>query len=229
MFGPMNEFYREGPLQYRADAGAERFCSDYHMRGIPSGTRIATHEGWQRIDMIAVGDYVLTFDNGPRAVVAITRSIQFVHEDIAPDFANPIHVPAGAIGNSEPLVLLPEQSVMVESDLAEAQTGDPFALIPAKALVGYRGIERFRALRPFEVYTLHLETDELVYAEGGALLRTQSAVAGDIAALDEIGQAGADFPYVTYRGRDAAAIVAGLMAEDDENHTGPETPIRVAA
>lgn len=229
MFGPMSEFYREGPLQYRAEAGAGRFCSDYHMRGIPSGTRIATREGWRRVDMIAVGDQVLTFDNGPRIVVAITRSIQFVHEDIAPDFANPIHVPAGAIGNSEPLVLLPEQSVMIESDLAEAWSGDPFALIPAKALVGYRGVERFRALRPFEVFSLHLETDELVYAEGGALLRTQSTVAGDIAALDEIGQAGADFPYVTYRGQDAEALVAGLLAEDEEHTTGPETPIRVAA
>ena len=231
MFGPMNEFYRDGGLPYRAELGSGRIGTDFQMRGIPSGTRIATIDGWRRIDMLAVGDHVLTFDNGARAIVAITRSLQYA-QDGAPEFADPIHVPAGAVGNSQPMVLLPEQNVMIESDEAEARTGDPFALIPAKALVGYRGIERFRALRPFEVLTLHFETDELVYAEGGALLLTQSTVPGDVAALDEIGQPDASFPYVTYKGRDAAALVADLIATDTNREPydpGPATPLRVAA
>ena len=214
MFGPMYDNFRERPVHYRAEAGSAMSCTDYQMRGITSGTRIATSDGWRSVDSLAVGDRVLTFDNGPQQIVAITRATQFVHDEIAPDFANPIHVPAGAIGNSEPLVLLPEQNVMIESDEAEARTGDPFALIPAKALVGFRGADRFRALRPFDVLTLHFENDELVYVEGGALALTQSTIPGDIATLDEIGRTGMPSPYVAYKGKDAADLIAALAACD---------------
>ena len=232
MFGPMYEHFRERPVFYRAEAGSAMPCTDYQMRGITSGTRIATTIGWRAVETLAVGDSLLTFDNGPQKITAITRATQFVHDHIAPDFANPIHVPAGAIGNAEPMVVLPEQNVMIESDEAEARTGDPFALIPAKALVGYRGVDRFRALRAFEVLTLHFENDELVYVEGGALFLAPSTVPGDIAALDEIGRSGQPAPYVAYRGQDAAELVAALTASDTAekaNETGLPLPLRAAA
>ncbi len=214
MFGPMYEHFRERPVYYRAESGSAPSCTDYQMRGITSGTRIATDKGWRPVETLSVGQRILTFDNGPQDIIAITRAVQFVHDDIAPDFANPIHVPAGVIGNSAPMVLLPEQNVMIESDEAEGRTGDPFALIPAKALVGFRGVERFRALRPFEVFTLHFENDELVYAEGGALYLAQSTVPGDIASLDDIGRYGAPAPYSAFRGREATELVAALAADD---------------
>ena len=168
MFGPLYKHLRERPVHYRAEPGSARPCTDFQMRGITSGTRIATAKGWRKVEHVAVGDQVLTFDNGPQEVIAITRATQFVQPGAAPEFAHPIDVPAGVLGNAEPMVLLPEQNVMIESDEAEALCGDPFALIPAKALVGYRGVERFRALRPFEVVTLHFANDEVIYAEGGA-------------------------------------------------------------
>ncbi len=228
MFGPMYEHFRERPVHYRAESGSAMPCTDYQMRGIPSGTRIATADGWRSVDMLAIGDRVLTFDNGPQEIVAITRATQFVDDDTAPSFANPIHVPAGAIGNCEPMVLLPEQNVMIESDEAESRTGDPFALIPAKALVGFRGVERFRALRHFDVLTLHCENDELVYVEGGALILAQSTIPGAVATLEEIGRSGRPSPYVAYRGRDAADLVAALAA-DDALTTGQATAYAAAA
>lgn len=226
MFGPMYEHFRDRPVFFRAETGSALPCSDYQMRGITSGTRIATADGWRSVDTLGVGDSVLTFDNGPLKLTAVTRATQFIHDHTAPDFANPIHVPAGAFGNSEPMVLLPEQSVMIESDEAEARTGDPFALIPAKALIGFRGVDRFRALRSFEVFTLHFENDELVYAEGGALLLAPSTVPGDIAALDEIGRSGRAAPYVAYRGQDAVELVAAFTAPDTLEE---EAASRVAA
>lgn len=228
MFGPMYEHFRERPVHYRAESGSAMSCTDFQMRGITSGTRIATANGWRAVDTLCVGEPVLTFDNGPQELVAITRATQFVHDDIAPDFANPIQVPAGAIGNSEPMVLLPEQNVMIESDEAESRTGDPFALIPAKALVGLRNVERFRALRPFEVLTLHFENDELVYVEGGALLLTQSTIPGVIASLDELGRSGLPAPYVSFRGQDASDLVAALATEDAQEK-GQAVPYAVAA
>jgi len=226
MFGPLYEHFRDRPVFYRAEAGSALPSTDFQMRGFTSGSRIATVDGWRPVDTLAVGDSVLTFDNGPQTLTAISCATQFVHDHIAPDFANPIHVPAGAIGNSEPMVLLPEQNVMIESDLAEARTGDPFALIPAKALVGYRGIDRFRALRSFVVFSLHFENDELVYVEGGALFLTQSSIPGDIASLDELGRTGQASPYVAYRGKDAAALVAALAAPEPVEEA---QPVRVAA
>jgi len=187
--------------------------SDFRLSGFTAGTRIATERGWRPVEAITVGDKVLTFDNGAQRVVAVTRGAHFAVCDALPDFAAPVDVPVGAIGNEEPLVLLPEQPVLVESDAAEAMTGDPFALVPAKALVGYRGIERFRSLRPVEVISLHFENDELVFAEGGGLMLAPSAILG-IAPLDLLDTSGRPAPYLTLRGARAKALVAAMAEED---------------
>lgn len=223
MFGPLYKHLRERPVRFRAEPGSATPCTDYQMRGITSGTRIATADGWRPVDALAIGDQVLTFDNGPQEIVAITRTTQLAHDSVAPDFASPIDVPAGVIGNDEPIVLLPEQNVMIESDVAEAKTGDPFALVPAKALVGYRGVERFRALRPFDVFTLHFTDDEVIYVEGGALTLAAAPVPGDIASLDDLEQSSLAAPYVSYGGLEAKALVAALDAAE------PSTPEPTAA
>ena len=214
MLGPLYNHLRDRPIRYRAEPGSAAVCSDYQMRGLASGTRIATDRGWRPVEALSVGDCVMTFDNGPQAIVAVTRSTQFIRAETAPDFANPIDVPVGALGNNEPMVLLPEQAVMIESDAAEALTGDPFALVPAKALVGYRGIERFRAMRAFEVITLHFSNDEVIYIEGGALSLTRAAVPGDLASLDILEHPDQPATYVACNGRQAAVLVAAMIAED---------------
>ena len=229
MFGPLYKHLRERPVHYRAEPGSARPCTDFQMRGITSGTRIATAKGWRKVEHVAVGDQVLTFDNGPQEVIAITRATQFVQPGAAPEFAHPIDVPAGVLGNAEPMVLLPEQNVMIESDEAEALCGDPFALIPAKALVGYRGVERFRALRPFEVVTLHFANDEVIYAEGGALMLARAVVPGDVASLDDLGQNGLPTPYVAYNGRDAVILVAAIAGQDTTRAPQPAPKFAAAA
>jgi hypothetical protein len=187
--------------------------SDFRVTGFTAGTRIATEKGWRPVEAITVGDRVLTFDNGTQNVVAVTRGAHSAVNDAPHAFASPVDVPIGAIGNEEPLVLLPEQPVLVESDTAEAMTGDPFALVPAKALVGYRGVERFRSLRPVEVISLHFENDELVFAEGGGLMLAPSAIPG-IAPLDLLDVSGRPAPYRTLRGAAAKALVAAMAKED---------------
>jgi hypothetical protein len=187
--------------------------NDYRLSGFTAGTRIATRRGWRPVEAIAVGDEVLTFDNGAQPVVAVTRGAHFACSDASPSFVTPIDVPGGTIGNDDPMVLLPEQPVLVESDAAEAMTGDPFALLPAKALVGYRGIERFCSLRPVEVVTLHFENDELVFADGGGLLLVPSSVPG-ITPLDQLDIGGRPAPYAILRGEKAEALVAAMSKED---------------
>lgn len=137
--------------------------------GIVAETKVATSSGWRGVDAIAVGDKVLTFDGGLQVVTGITRRKLWNGEMDCPQRFWPLEVPAHALGNIEVTYLLPNQGVMVESDAAEEMLGDPFALIPAKALVGLRDIAPVFPHREMEIISLHFEEDQIVFANSGAL------------------------------------------------------------
>ena len=140
------------------------------MSGIAAGTRVATALGWRDAGALQAGDMVLTFDGGLQPVTAITRRPLWSGAGRCPESFWPLMVPAGVLENATPMLLLPRQGVMLESDLAEDVLGDPFALIPAAALEGVHGIERVYPNDPIEVITLQFETDQVIFAEQGALL-----------------------------------------------------------
>ena len=137
--------------------------------GLAEGTRVATAVGWQRIETIRAGDAVLTFDNGLQTVRAVYADPLWSGSDGCPDRFCPLHVPAGAIGNSEELLALPQQGVMVESDISEAHYGDPFALMPVHLLEGICGIERVLPDTPVKVYMLQFDNDEILFTASGAM------------------------------------------------------------
>jgi hypothetical protein len=186
--------------------------ASYRMKGFVSGSRVATQLGWRPVEAVTVGDRVMTFDNGMQKVVAVTRNIHFATDDQMPEFACPIRVPAGAIGNDNEMTLLPEQCVMIESDAAEAISGDPFALVPARALIGFRGIERMVGQRPVEVVTLHFTSDEVVFADGGALIYAPCDIPGTVSV--DFYDCCAEAPYATYTTTEARALVAAMARED---------------
>lgn len=137
--------------------------------GLVAGTKVATQMGWRVVEAVTAGDQVLTFDGGLQTVAAVTRQVVCTH-GARTDYADwPLTVPAGALGNREDMILMPQQAVLVESDTAEAVFGDPFAMIPAAALDGFRGIYRTAPAAQFEVVTLQFAQDEVVFANIGAL------------------------------------------------------------
>jgi hypothetical protein len=138
--------------------------------GMLHGTLIATPTGWRPVESLAPGDLALTFDYGLQAVVEVRRSVLWSVEDATPRAAWPVQVPAGAIGNRTDLLLLPEQAVMIEDDAAEEMFGDPFALVAAAVLDGYRGCQRARPQRRVEVATPVFDREQVLYANGSALL-----------------------------------------------------------
>lgn len=142
---------------------------DILSTGLVAGTQVATEHGWRNVEALQQGDQVLTFDAGLQTLRSMSRSWSFANHGTTPMRHWPLFVPAGVLGNDAAMTLLPEQSVMVESDLGEAMFDDPFVLIPALALDGYRGIERRNPHRPIEVVVLHFETEQLVFANVGAL------------------------------------------------------------
>jgi len=178
--------------------------------GLMAGTRVASNLGWRAIDALAVGDKVLTFDSGMQEITEIRRAHMWLD---APDTAEtlwPVVIPVGALGNREELVLLPDQGVMVESDAAQDMHGDPFAVITAQSMIGLRGIRRRQPLHRVELIAVYFVRDEVVYAEGGALIHCPR----DMSSLDKFLEAGTQ-TYDVLSG-EAAEELADMMYLEDE-------------
>lgn len=142
--------------------------------GLLPGRRVATDTGWRGVETLAPGDMVLTFDHGMRQVQNILAT------PVGPDprtghMARALHVPKGAIGNRRDITLLPGQLVLLECDYAEAHFGNPFMLVPAAYLDGYKGITRTRLAPAVTSYMLAFNCEEIVHADGSALLSCHAA------------------------------------------------------
>lgn len=139
-------------------------------RGIVAGTRVATVGGWRTVEDMVPGDPVMTIDNGPQHLVDVRRRALWSGPEPCPPELCPLAVPPTALGNRSPLLLLPEQLVLIESVWAEESYGAPFVLIPAAALEGWRGIAPIQPHRRVETVSLHCAGDEIVYANGVGLI-----------------------------------------------------------
>ncbi|MCI2399182.1 Hint domain-containing protein [Aliiroseovarius subalbicans] len=193
--------------------GGMAYQAPVNLHGFAAGTHVGTQMGWRPVEAITVGDHVMTFDNGLQPVTAVTRGAYWTECADCPDHMLPIDVPAGALGNARRMFVLPEQNVMIESDAGEDLFDDPFTLVPAEALIGFRGIERQRPWQAFDVVTLHFEADQVVFAEGGALILCPAAIAG-VASVDFMTQGYAPVPYRVLE-RDQACTLVEWMALDD--------------
>ncbi len=137
--------------------------------GFIGGTHVASNLGWRGVDALCAGDLVLTFDHGMQPIVDIQRELLFMPADGVPEAHCPVLIPEGALHNRTDMWLMPEQGLMVESDAAIDALGDPFAVVPAQALIGFKGVRRAEEYDRLEVTTLAFANDEVVYVEGGML------------------------------------------------------------
>lgn len=137
--------------------------------GLLSGTRVPSNLGWRSVEELKVGDLVLTFDNAMQPIVDIQRETLVLPEGRNLGAQQPVRVPKGALFNRQELWLMPDQGMMVESEVAQDVLGDPYAVVPARMLVGFRGIESGLPGDRLNVTTLAFRRDEVVYLEGGML------------------------------------------------------------
>lgn len=173
--------------------------------GLVAGTKVATTIGWRVIEAVAVGDEVLTFDGGMQTVTGVRRDIVWTGGASSDPATWPLHVPAGTLGNRADMVLMPQQAVMVESDTAERLFGDPFAMIPALALEGYRGITRMAPDARMQIVTLVFAQDEVVFANIGALFHCP-------AQMDLLNETGPTYEIMSLENADM--LVSFLELED---------------
>ncbi len=178
----------------------------FASRGLVAGTRVGTSMGWRAVEALAPGDFVLTFDNGLQQLVEVRRETYFMSEEMMGK-ADMLAVPAGAMGNSVDVTLLPDQGVLIESEAACDAQGDPFAVLRAKVLEGFRGITRMPRPTKLEVITLVFANEEVVYAEGGILLHCPRA----IVQLDDLGRVQPAYEVVADRN---AAFLVECMAHE---------------
>ncbi|MEP5728265.1 MAG: Hint domain-containing protein [Sulfitobacter sp.] len=184
--------------------------------GLMAGTKVASNLGWRVIDALTVGDKVLTFDHGMQEITEIRRHTFWTDAPETDQALWPVIVPAGALDNRETLTLLPDQGVMVESDAAADAFGDPFAVLPALALEGVRGIHRQAPARQIDLYAVYFAQEQVIYAEGGALIHCPTQTV----ALDAFLNTPAAATYDLLSPRSAAFVAECLMEEDQMLATG---------
>jgi len=164
--------------------------------GLISGTLIATDTGWKRVEDLRAGDLVVTFDNGMQPLRATHRARLTTRGATLPRSARPLLVPEKALGNRRPMILLAGQAVLIESDRAEERYGDPFTLLTADALDGYKGITRVQPDDETNVVFLEFTNDEIVYAEGTVLAHCPRRQSQIVTTPDELIVAGGPSRYM---------------------------------
>lgn len=170
--------------------------------GIVSDTLIATSSGWRPADSLRVGDPVLTFDHGEQAITGLRSTV------LGPDIQThwPLLVPAGALQNREDVILLPEQKVMIDSDIAEELFGEAFVLLPALSLQSWRGIDLSRPPSGKAVVQISFSEPQIIYASRTLML---SCPGEELAQLDW-----SDPGYFACSMTQARHLIACIMAEE---------------
>ena len=121
MFRTTKKWLGRGPAAYRQEMGGSfghgaSGIADGLADGLVAGTLVATLKGWRPVETINVGDLVLTFDRGLMPVRSITKGVHWDRPSSCPRPLLPLLVPKGVLGNNAVMTVLPEQSLMIESD-----------------------------------------------------------------------------------------------------------------
>lgn len=150
------------------DPSAPRLRLRLPAAGLVAGTLVETAAGWQPVETLAIGQAVHTWDGGLQPLVRLER------RRIAPG-ASLVAVPGGVLSTCSEMLLLPGQHILVETGAAAARLDRDMVLVPAAALDGYQGAAR-RSLRAgIDVIVPAFETEEVVFANTGALVHCAGA------------------------------------------------------
>ena len=141
---------------------------DFRGEGILAATMVETPHGWKSAGMLGRGALVQTYDGGLCAVAQVERRHMWPAAG-----AEVVHVPGEALGTCSDLWLMPGQAVLIFSPVVEEVLEAAAALVPARALAGFRGISLRPLPRPVEMVTLRFARTEMVYVNTGALIECQ--------------------------------------------------------
>lgn len=126
-----------------------------------AGTRIATPEGWQRVEDLRPGDLVETLDDGACPVVWTDGAAT-----LAVGAAQPVRVRAGVLGNARDLVVSRQHLLMLEGPDVELLFGESQVLAAAKELIDGHSVLACAASRMVRYHHILLDRHQVLIAEG---------------------------------------------------------------
>lgn len=154
----------------RIAAPGRAIVASHAMTGIAAGARVETPSGWQLIETVLPGTPLATWDGGFAPVASISHNAVFLGRG-----AGLLHVPGGALGNCQDMLLQPEQDVLLDAWAVEEVLGVGAVRVAAAALAGLRGITLRTPDRPITTVVLGFAEEEAVFVDTGALLHCRGA------------------------------------------------------
>ncbi|MDE3027825.1 MAG: Hint domain-containing protein [Paracoccaceae bacterium] len=161
-------------FETHADLSADPNCSTCTNFVTPvvcfaKGTLIVTKRGEVPVEQLALGDEVLTMDNGFKPIKWIGR--RELRHGLLQAFKNlrPIRILAGSLGGGLPwrdLVVSAQHRVLVHSAIAQRIFGTREVLVAAKHLLELPGVEIIEDAIGVEYWHFMLDQHEVVFAEG---------------------------------------------------------------
>jgi hypothetical protein len=146
--------------------------------GLLATTMVETARGWQRAETLRLGDSLYTLDGGLAPILGLDRQWIIPQPDL-----HTVHVPGGTIDNDADLSLLSGQMILLDTMGDRLLPDAALVLIPATALVGWRGCTRGALAQKTEVISPLFAAEEIVYANAGTMLRCPSILEGAHAAV----------------------------------------------
>ena len=157
------------------------------------GVRLAVPEGEALIEDLAVGDLVMTRDNGAQPIRWIGRRQLDAVDLRQHEHLRPIRIRKGALGAGVPvrdLLLSPQHRVLVRSHIAQNLFGTDEVLVAVKQLLQVEGVDIALDVDAVEYFHILFDRHEVVLSDGAL---TESLYLGQMtreaigpAALDEI-------------------------------------------
>lgn len=133
------------------------------------GTMILTDRGEVAIHDLAVGDMVVTRDDGPQPICWIGSQRLDAVDLAAHSRLTPIRIRAGALGDGMPqrdLVVSPQHRVLVRSKIAQRMFGTPELLLAAKQLLALDGFELADDLDHVEYFHVMFDRHQVIMSNG---------------------------------------------------------------
>jgi hypothetical protein len=109
-----------------------------------AGTLIATPSGAVPVESLRPGDLVATWDDGAQPVRWVTHTTRSLADLVTNPKWRPVRIPAGALGHKQPatdLYVSRQHRMLITGKKAMRRYGCAQKLLPAKDLIGWRGIE----------------------------------------------------------------------------------------
>jgi hypothetical protein len=141
--------------------------------GLLANTMVETTRGWQRAESLRLGDAIYTVDGGLAPVVGLDRQWIMPQPDL-----HTVLMPGGTLDNDDDLLLLSGQMLLVDTMGDRMLPDAALVLIPATALIGWRGCTRAALPHKTEVITPLFAAEEIVYANAGCMLRCPPVTEG---------------------------------------------------